>query len=82
MRITGRAGLEMAPASFKQGVHGGTSCVRSFSRTWLERFDGIHLAREVGRRMWLVFDFRSKLKRLEHGTTYDSSVLLGQSFAR
>eukprot|EP00435_Cladocopium_sp_Y103_P035325 s1871_g9.t1 len=31
----------------------------------------------VGRRMWLIFDFRDKLKRLQHGTTYDSSVLLG-----
>ncbi|CAE7236103.1 unnamed protein product [Symbiodinium sp. CCMP2592] len=31
----------------------------------------------VGRRMWIIFDFRDKLKRLEHGTTYDSSVLLG-----
>jgi len=27
--------------------------------------------------MWLIFDFREKLKRLQHGTTYDSSVLLG-----
>ena len=32
---------------------------------------------QVGRRMWIIFDFRDKLKRLEHGTTYDSSVLLG-----
>ena len=32
---------------------------------------------KVGRRMWLIFDFREKLKRLQHGTTYDSSVLLG-----
>ena len=33
--------------------------------------------------MWIIFDFRDKLKRLEHGTTYDSSVLLGgeSSFA-
>lgn len=31
----------------------------------------------VGRRMWLFFDFRTKLKRLEHGTTFDSTVLLG-----
>ena len=27
----------------------------------------------------IIFDFRDKLKRLEHGTTYDSSVLLGRS---
>ena len=32
----------------------------------------------MGRRMWLLFDFRDKLKRLQHGTTYDSSVLLGR----
>jgi len=32
---------------------------------------------KVGRRMWLIFDFCEKLKRLQHGTTYDSSVLLG-----
>ena len=31
--------------------------------------------------MWIIFDFRDKLKRLEHGTTYDSSVLLGPWFA-
>eukprot|EP00929_Paragymnodinium_shiwhaense_P057128 TRINITY_DN28586_c0_g1_i6.p1 TRINITY_DN28586_c0_g1~~TRINITY_DN28586_c0_g1_i6.p1 ORF type:complete len:441 (+),score=49.43 TRINITY_DN28586_c0_g1_i6:443-1765(+) len=31
----------------------------------------------VGRRMWMLFDFRSKLKRLEHGSTFDSTVLLG-----
>jgi len=31
----------------------------------------------VGRRMWLFFDFRSKLKRLEHGSTFDTTVLLG-----
>eukprot|EP00927_Polykrikos_kofoidii_P048831 TRINITY_DN43024_c0_g1_i1.p1 TRINITY_DN43024_c0_g1~~TRINITY_DN43024_c0_g1_i1.p1 ORF type:complete len:739 (+),score=59.71 TRINITY_DN43024_c0_g1_i1:215-2218(+) len=31
----------------------------------------------VGRRMWLMFDFREKLKRLEHGTTFDTTVLLG-----
>lgn len=28
--------------------------------------------------MWLIFDFRDKVKRLQHGTTYDSSVLLGR----
>lgn len=27
--------------------------------------------------MWLFFDFRSKVKRLEHGSTFDSTVLLG-----
>lgn len=37
-----------------------------------------HIAIEVGRRMWLIFDFRDKVKRLQHGTTYDSSVLLGR----
>eukprot|EP00928_Gymnodinium_smaydae_P036983 TRINITY_DN25749_c0_g1_i1.p1 TRINITY_DN25749_c0_g1~~TRINITY_DN25749_c0_g1_i1.p1 ORF type:complete len:581 (+),score=119.07 TRINITY_DN25749_c0_g1_i1:588-2330(+) len=31
----------------------------------------------VARRMWLFFDFRSKIKRLEHGSTFDSTVLLG-----
>jgi len=31
----------------------------------------------VGRRMWIFFDFRSRLKRLQHGSTFDSTVLLG-----
>lgn len=31
----------------------------------------------VARRMWIFFDFKSKLKRLEHGSTFDSTVLLG-----
>ncbi|CAE8699222.1 unnamed protein product [Polarella glacialis] len=32
----------------------------------------------VGRRMWLFFDFRSKLKRLKHGPTFDTTVLSGR----
>lgn len=31
----------------------------------------------VGRRMWLFFDFKSKLLRLKHGSTFDTTVLLG-----
>lgn len=31
----------------------------------------------IARRMWTMVDFRSKLLRLRHGTTFDSTVLLG-----
>jgi len=31
----------------------------------------------VGRRMWIFWDFRSKVLRLKHGSTFDSTVLLG-----
>lgn len=31
----------------------------------------------VGRRMWLFFDFRDKIRRLQYGSTFDSTVLVG-----